>query len=645
MLTPFLKQWMLEGVIKALCWTFIHSLWQGLVAAILAGIFIISTRKAKANIRYNSLVVLFALFMVVVGVSFLQQLFHFSSIGDNSSPVTITSGNVVLVPFAEGNSYFPVQKASFIEAFIAYLNKNAAFLVLIWFFFFIVKCMQLFSGLHYIHRLRHSQVSPVLEEWTSKTKQLTKALGIQRQVTLLESGLINVPLTIGYLKATILVPLGLLANLPPDQVESVLLHELAHIRRKDYVVNILQSFAETIFFFNPAILWISSLIRQEREACCDDIVLQHMPQKKSYLEALVSFQECSFANAGHVIALANQKNYLLNRIKRMITRENEKLNSMEKTILLLGIIAITAFGFISKKESSITVTSSSIESPKPYSSVSKTTVFSQPLTSVRQLKQKVKSHSQPWRVKKDTVPGKEKNVTAQDKEFYNVTFDTHDDGKTKTNEIEATDKDGKKYRMKKVNDVLTEFTVNDKPVSREEYAQVIDRIERVQAERAEKAMDDAHQRKIERQARKQEHQEKKMALQKEHQKMQEEQQNKHKEMRKQQEQDKRLMKEQSRKDDSLRQEKNKQIISLRKKPGHGSNNEINSIISDLFQDKVVADSERLSFSLNNNELIVNGTRQPKELHQSLKKKYLRSPGDHFNYSKSGGTTTTSINKD
>src|SRR5215203_17792 len=612
MLTPFLKQWMLEGVIKALCWTFIHSLWQGLVAAILAGIFIISTRKAKANIRYNSLVVLFALFMVVVGVSFLQQLFHFSSIGDNSSPVTITSGNVVLVPFAEGNSYFPVQKASFIEAFIAYLNKNAAFLVLIWFFFFIVKCMQLFSGLHYIHRLRHSQVSPVLEEWTSKTKQLTKALGIQRQVTLLES---------------------------------VLLHELAHIRRKDYVVNILQSFAETIFFFNPAILWISSLIRQEREACCDDIVLQHMPQKKSYLEALVSFQECSFANAGHVIALANQKNYLLNRIKRMITRENEKLNSMEKTILLLGIIAITAFGFISKKESSITVTSSSIESPKPYSSVSKTTVFSQPLTSVRQLKQKVKSHSQPWRVKKDTVPGKEKNVTAQDKEFYNVTFDTHDDGKTKTNEIEATDKDGKKYRMKKVNDVLTEFTVNDKPVSREEYAQVIDRIERVQAERAEKAMDDAHQRKIERQARKQEHQEKKMALQKEHQKMQEEQQNKHKEMRKQQEQDKRLMKEQSRKDDSLRQEKNKQIISLRKKPGHGSNNEINSIISDLFQDKVVADSERLSFTLNNNELIVNGTRQPKELHQSLKKKYLRSPGDHFNYSKSGGTTNITINKD
>src|SRR5215203_6920 len=612
MLTPFLKQWMLEGVIKALCWTFIHSLWQGLVAAILAGIFIISTRKAKANIRYNSLVVLFALFMVVVGVSFLQQLFHFSSIGDNSSPVTITSGNVVLVPFAEGNSYFPVQKASFIEAFIAYLNKNAAFLVLIWFFFFIVKCMQLFSGLHYIHRLRHSQVSPVLEEWTSKTKQLTKALGIQRQVTLLES---------------------------------VLLHELAHIRRKDYVVNILQSFAETIFFFNPAILWISSLIRQEREACCDDIVLQHMPQKKSYLEALVSFQECSFANAGHVIALANQKNYLLNRIKRMITRENEKLNSMEKTILLLGIIAITAFGFISKKESSITVTSSTIESPKPYSSVSKTTVFSQPLTSVRQLKQKVKSHSQPWRVKKDTVPGKEKNVTAQDKEFYNVTFDTHDDGKTKTNEIEATDKDGKKYRMKKVNDVLTEFTVNDKPVSREEYAQVIDRIERVQAERAEKAMDDAHQRKIERQARKQEHQEKKMALQKEHQKMQEEQQNKHKEMRKQQEQDKRLMKEQSRKDDSLRQEKSKQIISLRKKPGHGSNNEINSIISDLFQDKVVADSERLSFSLNNNELIVNGTRQPKELHQSLKKKYLRSPGDHFNYSKNGGTTNITINKD
>src|SRR6202008_3371205 len=113
----------------------------------------------------------------------------------------------------------------------------------------------------------------------------------------------------------ILVPLGLLAALPPSQVETILLHELAHIRRKDYLVNLLQRFSEAVFFFNPALIWISSLIRQEREACCDDIVVSTATHHGNYLKALVSFQEYCLTPPKYAMAIGSKQHYLLNRVK------------------------------------------------------------------------------------------------------------------------------------------------------------------------------------------------------------------------------------------------------------------------------------------------------------------------------------------
>ena len=96
---------------------------------------------------------------------------------------------------------------------------------------------------------------------------------ISRPVRLLESAIAEVPVVIGYLKPVILIPAGLLANLPVDQVEAILLHELAHIRRADYLVNLLQTMVESLLFYHPAVWWISHVIRTEREHCCDDFVL------------------------------------------------------------------------------------------------------------------------------------------------------------------------------------------------------------------------------------------------------------------------------------------------------------------------------------------------------------------------------------
>ena len=171
--------------------------------------------------------------------------------------------------------------------------------------------------------------------------ELAVRIGIIKQVTLLQSSLAKIPMVIGHLKPIILFPIGILNALPANEVEAILLHELAHIRRNDFLINLLQQFVEIIFFFNPGVLWISSLIKNETENCCDDIAIAVTRDKKIFIHALVAFQEY---NTGLIYATTfpGSKNHLLNRVKRIITNNNKTLNNMEKLILASGII-ITSF--------------------------------------------------------------------------------------------------------------------------------------------------------------------------------------------------------------------------------------------------------------------------------------------------------------
>ena len=173
---------------------------------------------------------------------------------------------------------------------------------------------------------------------------LCTKLGIPKVVRLLESKLVQVPATVGFFKPVILVPAGMLTALSPAEVEAILLHELAHIRRKDYLVNIMQHFIEILFFFNPAVRWVSGLINAERENCCDDIAVMHTRNKKNYINALVAFHEVKNASIPSCIpTLAGEKNQLLTRVRRIIYNNNKTLNNMEKKFLAAGLIVTTVF--------------------------------------------------------------------------------------------------------------------------------------------------------------------------------------------------------------------------------------------------------------------------------------------------------------
>ena len=322
---------------KALAWTFVHSLWQGLVAAFLAAIIISVTRKTTARLRYNLLGMVLVLFVLTTFMTFLGQLE-----GTEEEISSITTGNDFIIT---------ILSTGFITDLTSWFNNNSGLVLLAWLFFFLIHCIKLLTGLAAVNRMRNYKIHPVTEMWQATLPNLCNRLGLRQPVALYQSELVKVPLALGFFKPVILLPIGLITQLPAEQVEAILLHELAHIRRKDYFVNFLQYFAEAIFFFNPGMLWLSSLIRQEREACCDDIVLQNSEEKRNYLNALVAFQEFSVSRNQYAMAFTHKRYDLLHRVQRMLTNENKGVSVFEKTILLGSVILFSAFTYVkSEKE-------------------------------------------------------------------------------------------------------------------------------------------------------------------------------------------------------------------------------------------------------------------------------------------------------
>lgn len=326
---------------RAIAWTLIHSIWIGVLFAVAAGLIITLSKRTSARLRYHLLCATLMAFVAVMAVMLLREIRISTSVALTTTATT-TFGRIRAI----------VQQSGVVRQMIALLNQQSAVIFLIWAICFILKSIQLTGGILYIHKIRKRSIIAVPAHWQQKVKDFCKKISISRPVTLLQSELVNVPVAIGWLKPVILIPAGMLCQLSPEQVESILLHELAHIRRQDFLVNIMQGIVEAVFFFNPALLWLSALIREEREACCDDMVLTHISRKGDYLEALLAMGS-STGKINLAMSLASGSNQLKNRLKRMICLENQKLSAREIFSLLLGIIFITVFTILPKAEATI----------------------------------------------------------------------------------------------------------------------------------------------------------------------------------------------------------------------------------------------------------------------------------------------------
>src|SRR5258708_20324168 len=309
----------MENISRAIFHTLMHSMWQGFILALLAGLIMVSTRKLSASLRYRLLIGSLLLFVVIVVYTLVIEL----NVNDLDSPQTVDPR---------------IRHSNLINVIFNIIQQHAIIFVAAWFSLVLIKSFRLVMGLYTIKRLNSVKISPMPVFWEERFKALTETMKISRPVTLLKSGIAKVPLLIGYLKPVILVPVGLVNSLEPEQVEAILLHELAHILRKDYLVNLIQKIIESLLFFNPAVLWVSYLIRSERENCCDDIVISQTKNRVGYMRALISFEEYLQNLPDQVLAITANTDPIPQRIERMISAKNRNLLKLEVIILFLMTI-------------------------------------------------------------------------------------------------------------------------------------------------------------------------------------------------------------------------------------------------------------------------------------------------------------------
>ena len=331
----------------------LHFLWQGSLVAIGLGVALVVLRRRSAETRYRwacwSLALMVALPLITAGRHLLQAPRF-----DARPAATEIAGAEPAAPVDTGATIR--EQARTIEetpvtsriagTLLRQLSwdpgrSDTAYKVLgIWLVGVLLLSATHLGGWFRVRRLRDTHIRPVPEAWEACAARLCEQLGIGRTVRVLRSAATEVPLVIGWLKPVVLIPAGAISDLPLQQLECILAHELAHVWRRDYLVNLLQVVAETLLFYHPAVWWVSRQIRVERENCCDDIAAGLAGDRLVYARALVDLEDLRRSTPR--LALGAGDGSLLRRIKRLVggpemsTHSNRSL--MAGTLAALGVL-------------------------------------------------------------------------------------------------------------------------------------------------------------------------------------------------------------------------------------------------------------------------------------------------------------------
>ena len=222
---------------------------------------------------------------------------------------------------------------SVLERAAAGLRPWLAWIVAVWSLGVVVCSARPALGWYTLRRLRRVGVSPVSAEVMAKLRRVSKQLGLRGAVQLVQSSLARVPMVVGYFRPVILLPVSLVTSIPAAQLEAILAHELAHVQRHDFAVNLLQTLIETLFFYHPAMWWLSHRIRVERENCCDDLAVSVLDNRVEYGRALLALEELRGTTTS--LALGVRSGSLLDRIQRLVRRD-----PAERTVGAVGIVGM-----------------------------------------------------------------------------------------------------------------------------------------------------------------------------------------------------------------------------------------------------------------------------------------------------------------
>lgn len=341
-----------EPLFQALGWSLLHFIWQGaLVALLLAGANLV-LRRSTANKRYvaSCLALLLMTALPIATFILLASEPQQTKITVTNSPqvesVNENQNGETVVPASIEPTNSSQNESSIVSSFSQenlkkYLAAWMPYLVSVWLFGVFLLSVRAIGGWLVVQRLKRKFNKEACQEWQKNLSRLAKQLRVSRPVRLCESALAEVPTVIGWLRPVILVPVGTLTGLSPQQVEALLAHELAHIRRYDYLVNLLQTAVETLLFYHPAVWYVSHQIRNEREHCCDDLAVAACGNVLVYARALTELE--GLRHSENQLAMAADGGSLSHRVRRLL---GLPIQPQRSTAWLASLFIITTVTFV-----------------------------------------------------------------------------------------------------------------------------------------------------------------------------------------------------------------------------------------------------------------------------------------------------------
>lgn len=316
---------------SAIGWTLVHSVWQifaiSLIYAILLRI------KKQSEFRYWSGISLMFLQLITSLITFF--VFFQSNVSSNQSSPSKQYFSKFILQITSDN------QVSVFQQILFYIENNLNNFVVFWMVGMLFLIIRLLFNLFYVNQLKTSGISEVDKKVLFTFELILEKVQFNRAVQIYQSSKVSLPVVIGFLKPIILLPIGLVANLSQKQIEAILAHEIAHIKRNDFIINLLQSILEIVFFFHPAFWWITGKIREERENCCDDLAIELIGEKIHLVKALANVE--SFRqNPILAMAFGKKRFTLLERVQRILGMEanpNKTQESLFFVTVLAGIIA------------------------------------------------------------------------------------------------------------------------------------------------------------------------------------------------------------------------------------------------------------------------------------------------------------------
>lgn len=325
----------------AIAWTVIHAIWQVALVVLLTAGSQAAIKNMTSTMRYAIWVSSLAL---ILGGSVATFMYYY-----NLDPSLLLLDDATQISVAAASetdlkttlTVSGAQDPFTMGAVVSYVNEHILFIVMLWLVGMVIALIRLLGNIGYVEYLKSKFNFPVDPYWEELLQSLKSKMGIGKNVQLLESALVMSPMVIGHLKPVIFFPMGAINRLSAQEVEAILAHELAHIMRNDYIINLLVSCIESLYYFHPAMWWLTAQIRAEREHCCDDLAIRATGQPIQYAQSLVAVQEMTMMAPRLAMQFAGKekKSRFFLRVNRLIRPNSVSMSIREKSMAAI----VTAF--------------------------------------------------------------------------------------------------------------------------------------------------------------------------------------------------------------------------------------------------------------------------------------------------------------